>query len=122
MNESKVHKLSLTEWVDYNDKHPTPGFNWLEKFYWEQRAGAWVKNSYQMIDMFDSDRINPLNCMKLLQLFLAFDKTYYNVKHKGAEIDLINKCAPDIADIPYGEYHIPTLKDKILNKLKGRDK
>ncbi len=98
-----IHEESFAEWIDHIVNNPVKGLNWVDRLYWEQRLGAWLKYSYQMYDMMDSARISPVNCQMILERFFAFDYDYQNRRNKGAQRDIIEKACPQISDIGYLE-------------------
>ena len=104
---SNVHEDSLSEWASIEEAQCIPGLDWKERLYWEQRQGAWLRYSYQVIDLLDSTRVSPINCQYLLELFLMMN---YNPKYSEAEIQnriiekkIIGKTCPQIANFRYGE-------------------
>lgn len=100
--KSLIHKMSFEEWIRLVFKNPILGMTWMDRLYWEQRVGAWAKYSLQMIDLFDSVRIIPVNCQDLLELLMGFDVCYNTPNGKEAQKDLIKKCVPELAKIRYG--------------------
>jgi hypothetical protein len=116
LDDSRVHGLSLREWVKYVFDNPVKGLSWIDRSYWEQRVGSWVKNSQQMYDMFDSIRIIPVNCQELLEMLIAFDPDYNTAKGKEAQKEIIRQCNPKLSEIPYGEYY--TIPEKAWRKGK----
>lgn len=122
IEKSNVHRESMNEWIRYVFSNPVKGLSWVDRLYWEQRAGAWVKNSHQMFDMFDSIRIIPVNCQMLIELLLGFDRDY-NTTEKEAQRELIKECCPEIAQVPYGcrygkMYKVyMSIKNKIMRKV-----
>ncbi len=114
--KSSVHKLSLETWADYILKNPVKGMNWMDRLYWEQRQGSWASYAFQLFDLLDSDRIIPVNCQRIIEVLMAFDRPVNTTNGKEVQRSIIKKIAPQIASIEYG----PTKKiDLVLGKLKA---
>ncbi len=124
---SSVHVRSLEEWSEKAVNEPYEGLNWVDRMYWEQRVGAWVKYSYQAYDLFDSLRISPVNCQSIIELMVSYNSVDPS-KHfkKDIQKSVITDLCPELSDIPYGKAKKSFAKrvsgyiKRRLNKLKYR--
>lgn len=112
--KSNIHEKSLREWFDYVEKYSMHTMDWRQRMYYEQRIGSWLSTAYQAIDLFDSDRISPVNCYDILGLLANLvDKTFPDESRsdKRYQIRMIDEFLPKVKIIPYEK------KANILNRL-----
>lgn len=114
VRNSNIHEKSLKEWLDYVETHSMHTMDWRQRMYYEQRIGSWLSSSYQAIDLFDSDRISPVNCYDVFGLLINLvDKTFQDEARsdKRYQVRMIDEFLPQIKDIPYEK------KANILKRL-----
>lgn len=118
--ESSVHRKSIVKWLDTFNDYNNYGLDWMERQYWEQREGAWLRYAYQVYDLFDSLRIAPINCQYLLELLISYnhkpEMSEEDVIDKRAEKTIIHMCCPEISKISYGESK--SIPHRLLRKCK----
>lgn len=101
---SNIHEASLREWFDYVENHSMHTMDWRQRMYYEQRIGSWLSSAYQAIDLFDSDRISPVNCYDVFGILVNLvDRTFPSESRsdKRFQVRLINDFTPEISNIPY---------------------
>ena len=113
VKKSDVHEKSLREWLKQCEKYPIEGIDWRERMYFEQRNGSWVSGAAQAFDLFDSERIAPVNCTDLMELLLSLNVAPGD---KSFQKEIVDVCCPKIRRIPYGESN--NLFYRIKRKIK----
>lgn len=91
-------RQSLREYFAWTDAHPEP-IDWRDRFYWEQRIGAWHSAGAQAMDMAPGLRLSPANCRHTLSLLLGIPEARRIVS--GHHVDLVARLAPALADLPF---------------------
>lgn len=125
--QSNVHANSLKAWLAGLEDNHVKGMDWRERLYWEQRQGAWLRYAFQALDMLDSDRVAPVNCQYLLELFISANHgasiSDAQIQNRAIEKEIISRTCPQIAKIRFGEptdiiYRAVRKMKKILQKLR----
>ena len=104
--DSTFHERTLRAWLSYIEQNPMDSMNWKERFYYEERVGAWVSAAQQAYDLFDSERIAPINCQALFEMLRCMViRSFAEDEHsdKRYQLQMIEKCCPELKKIPYGE-------------------
>ena len=122
--KSNIHTSSLKEWLSYVEENEMATMDWRQRMYYEQRIGSWLSTAYQAIDLFDSDRISPVNCYDIFGILMNLvDKTFPDGERsdKRYQTRIIEDFTPEISDIPYekNKSYVYRIIRKITRMLKN---
>jgi hypothetical protein len=96
---SVAHREGVRGWVDWVHAHPESTIDWRDRFYWEQRGGAWVAGLEQGLDLVGPTSVQPLSCGAMLAAILRIDARRRYAKRW--QVDLAYRLAPFVTDHPY---------------------
>ena len=79
--------------------------DWRDRFYFEQRVGAWVSTVQRIFDVLDGSFFYPANCLWIAHLLLQYSPQQ---RHAGyAQRSAIELLAPQLAGFPYNPLPLP---------------
>ncbi|WP_294667199.1 hypothetical protein [uncultured Fusobacterium sp.] len=117
MRFSNIKKFSYNEktlkiWLENVEKNKID-INWRDRFFLEQREGAWLSSIEQADDLIKIDRISPLNSEFLVSLLWGLSLKSTNNKNHQKKI--IKKIYPELLKYPFNKKnikeHLKTMKE-----------
>jgi hypothetical protein len=116
-------RRALQAWIESLSEDVALKLDWRDRFYLDQRMGAWSSNVQRLGDLFESTFFYPGNCLRVLELLLMFEpgRRMEGLPQKSV-IDLL---APSLRKIPINPQPISEkLKDTArqllrLKRLRG---
>jgi hypothetical protein len=73
--------------------------DWRDRFYFEQRFGAWASTVQRTLDVLDGNFFYPANCLWIAHLLLQYSPRERRMGY--AQRTAIELLAPALADIPF---------------------
>lgn len=96
----KISKQSLLEYERWIFNNPQRDINVRNRYFWEQREGAWLSSIEQSFDMMENIiTLQPCNSRILLSYLLSFDVK--NRETKEHEEWITQKACPELSEIRY---------------------
>lgn len=121
MKYDPVRLASLHEWFTLLENSP-----WRllitdsDRFYWEQRGGAWMSYISQAFDVVDHGRmIQPCNCRLFLSYLFGWPEE--ERKAKAHQKEIIGYNMPELLRVPFADDY-PRPKIPLYQKIKNRTK
>ena len=112
LNKSKFHYDSLMAWIEKCEKNPLD-LSLRNRFYLEQRVGAWLSSIEQGLDITDYSSIHLINSKVLLSLLNALsNRSKLSGQH---QLNMIRALESRLLDIPFNKL---SLHDKFKNNIR----
>ena len=89
----------IMDWIEWIRKHETPGIDWRDRFYWEQRVAGWLSSNEQALDLLVGERFHPINSEEAYRHLLTIDPEIRGSSRH--QIDLIKLMAPVLAEFSF---------------------
>ena len=100
IKEFSFNEKTLKIWLENIEKNKI-NINWIDRFFLEQREGAWLSSIEQAEDLTNLDRISPLNSEFLVSLLWGLSsKSTYNKNHQKK---IIKKVYPELLKYPFNK-------------------
>jgi len=99
---------AYTEWrADLGEKRGDDlaklcGYDFLDVFYWEQRAGNWLPMWLLEYDLVWKETVTPFNCRLLLETMLGVDEKFRSPPQYELYDRIIAHLWPELLDVDYG--------------------
>jgi len=89
---------ALEEWRRWTEETPQPELDWRDRFYIEQRLGAWASLNEQALDLSPCNRVFLSSCGLYMSSVLQIPE---HIRHDSAhQVDLIRRMAPGLLAYP----------------------
>ncbi|MBZ5672466.1 MAG: hypothetical protein LAO04_22425, partial [Acidobacteriia bacterium] len=90
---------ALQEWRAWTEETPHPEIDWRDRFYIEQRLGAWASSIEQALDLSPCTRVSLSNCGQYMSSMLQIPD---HIRQESAhEVELIRRMAPGLLAYPF---------------------
>jgi hypothetical protein len=91
-------EADLRAWLDGILADPIPLLDWRDRFYLEQRLGAWLSAIEQELDLTGRERFYAINAEATYRLLLDLPE---EIRRTGQhQLDLTRRLAPDLLRFP----------------------
>lgn len=97
--DSSAHLSGISEWVEWCREHPDAGYDWRDRFFHEQREGAWRSAIEQGLDLAGYEIMSIANCHSLLAALLSIPPE--RRAEKRHQVDLVELLMPELAAHPF---------------------
>jgi hypothetical protein len=107
---------AYSEWCETlgGDLGKLCGYDFLDVFYWEQRAGSWLPMWLLEYDLVWNDTVTPFNCRRLLETMLGVDEKFRSPPQYELYDRIIAHLWPELLTVDYG------VKSPVGGKLSNR--
>jgi hypothetical protein len=90
---------ALQEWRAWTEATPHPEIDWRDRFYIEQRLGAWASSNEQAVDLVPCNRVFLASCGRYMSSVFQIPE---HIRHDSAhQVELIRRMAPDLLAYPF---------------------
>jgi hypothetical protein len=90
---------ALEEWRRWTEETPHPEIDWRDRFYIEQRLGAWASSNEQAVDLSSCSRVCLSNSGRYMSSMLRVPEDVRQVS--AHQVELIRRMAPDLLAFPF---------------------
>lgn len=90
---------ALAAWSAWATAHPQPGLDWRDRFFHEQRTGAWLAALEQALDVTGIERVHLACCHELLSVLLGLPDEL-RLRH-SYQVELIRRLEPVLLRLPF---------------------
>jgi|AraplaMF_Col_mMF_1032025.scaffolds.fasta_scaffold00033_109 hypothetical protein len=94
----QLWKRALQSWIASLSEPIPLNMDWKDRFYLEQRLGAWLASHQMYPDIFDSTNFYPANCLWISDLLLRPNPAQRQCGE--AQYEVIRTFAPHLLDLP----------------------
>jgi hypothetical protein len=101
--------FALQEWRAWTEATEHPEIDWRDRFYIEQRLGAWASSIEQALDLSPCMRIPLSSCGRYMSGILQIPE---HIRQESAhQVELIRRMAPDLLAYPFNP------KDSLIRRI-----
>lgn len=94
-----AYLAALAHWFEWVEATPNAGLDWRDRFYLEQRIGAWLSSSQFAQDLVEPERGHIVNSREVISTLLSIpNEIRCSGKH---HVDLIERMAPELLAYPF---------------------
>lgn len=112
---SKFSEKKFGEWLEEIKKHKLPyGYNILDLFYWEHRAGRWAAQTVNVCDLFE-DLLWGFNCREFYDMWLRTPLQERAWPQRNNLIKITKRFGENYSSTPYSSN--PSLFFKITHLI-----
>lgn len=90
---------AMTAWQHSLSDPIALDLDWRDRFYFEQRFGAWASTVQRTLDVLDGNFFYPANCLWIAHLLLQYSPRERRMGF--AQRSVIELLAPPLADLPF---------------------
>ena len=90
---------ALQEWRAWTEETPHPEIDWRDRFYIEQRLGAWASSIEQALDLSPCTRVSLSSCGRYMSSVLQIPD--HIRQDSGHHVELIRRMAPEPARVSF---------------------
>lgn len=95
---SSAHRDGVREWTEWILKYPTPGIDWRNRYYMEQRSGGWRAAIEQARDLTGHEGAFIANGRRIYSLLALLPPEMR--RHKDFSVEMIRQAAPALLEYP----------------------
>jgi hypothetical protein len=108
---------ALEEWIGSLSEPVPLTLDWRDRFFLEQRLGAWASAVQRTLDILDGTYFYPGNCLWLFHLLLQPEPA---ARKRGAlQREAIRILEPRLADVPINPTSIPAQLRKAVRSVRN---
>lgn len=102
---------ALGQWIEWCTTHPEL-MDFRDRFYWEQRLGAWLSALEQSLDLLPSSRALIANSHRYYELVMELPEPVR--RESQHHVDLVKRLAPHLQQFPYNP------RDPLLHRVRRK--
>jgi hypothetical protein len=90
---------AMLEWLSWVRHNPTPGIDWCDRLYIEQRLAGWYAGVEHAFDLLPVEHVPPANCLAIYRIMLLIEPT---MRRSGVhQRTIIKRLMPDLLKLPF---------------------
>lgn len=112
--DGNFHEESIREWIK-TIKEQNINIEFSDRFFFEQRQGAWLSSIEQGLDLTDFDRIHPANSKIIISLLMSLSSSFR--KNKNHQLEIIKIESPELIKYPFNQKTYKESTERVIGFL-----